>query len=156
MPVWRAVRVWVVGVAVLALASTPAPAGSSAGAPSATLRIIVHRENPVTSLTIPDLQRIFRKQTRMWPNGESVVPVDWDATSPVRDSFSQKVLRRSVREMADFWVQQSITQGLTPPTTLKSARAILRFVASVPGAIAYAPAQEVDTTVKKVDVKGLP
>lgn len=156
MPVWRAVRVWVVGVAVLALASTPAPAGSSAGAPSATLRIIVHRENPVTSLTIPDLQRIFRKQTRMWPNGESVVPVDWDATSPVRDSFSQKVLRRSVREMAEFWVQQSITQGLTPPTTLKSARAILRFVASVPGAIAYAPAQEVDATVKKVDVKGLP
>lgn len=156
MPVWRAVRVWVVGVAVLALASTPAPAGSSAGAPLPTLRIIVHRENPVTSLTIPDLQRIFRKQTRMWPNGESVVPVDWDATSPVRDSFSQKVLRRSVREMAEFWVQQSITQGLTPPTTLKSARAILRFVASVPGAIAYAPAHEVDATVKKIDVKGLP
>ena len=156
MPVGRAVRVWVMGVAVLALASAPAPAGSSAGAPSAALRIIVHRENPVTSLTIPDLQRIFRKQTRMWPNGESVVPVDWDATSPVRDSFSQKVLRRSVREMAEFWVQQSITQGLTPPTTLKSARAILRFVASVPGAIAYAPAQEVDATVKKIDVKGLP
>lgn len=156
MPVWRAVRVWVVGAAVLALASIPAPAGSSAGAPSANLRILVHRENPVTSLTIPDLQRIFRKQTRMWPNGESVVPVDWDATSPVRESFSQKVLRRSVREMAEFWVQQSITQGLTPPTTLKSGRAILRFVASVPGAIAYAPAHEVDATVKKVDVKGLP
>lgn len=156
MPVEQAVRVWVVGVAVLALASSPAPAGSSAGAPSTALRIIVHRENPVTALTIPDLQRIFRKQTRMWPNGESVVPVDWDATSPVRDSFSQQVLRRSVREMAEFWVQQSITQGLTPPTTLKSARAILRFVASVPGAIAYAPAHEVDATVKKIDVKGLP
>jgi hypothetical protein len=116
----------------------------------------VHRENPVASLTIPDLQRIFRKQTRMWPNGESVVPVDWDATSPVREDFSQKVLRRSVREMAEFWVQQSITQGLTPPTTLRSTRAILRFVASVPGAVAYAPAAEVDGTVKKVDVKGLP
>jgi ABC-type phosphate transport system substrate-binding protein len=145
-----------VGAAVLALASTSAPAASAPAAPTATFRIIVHRENPVTSLTIPDLQRIFRKQTRMWPNGESIVPVDWDATSPVREDFSQKVLRRSVREVAEFWVQQSITQGLTPPTTLKSARAILRFVASVPGAIAYAPAHEVDATVKKIDVKGLP
>ena len=151
MSVWRAVRVWTTGAAVLALASTSAPA-----APTSQFRIIVHRENPVTSLTIPVLQRIFRKQTRMWPNGESIVPVDWDATSPVREDFSQKVLRRSVREVAEFWVQQSITQGLTPPTTLKSARAILRFVASVPGAIAYAPAHEVDATVKKIDVKGLP
>ncbi|MDQ3212455.1 MAG: hypothetical protein M3Q85_07260 [Acidobacteriota bacterium] len=151
MPVWRAVRVWMTGAAVLALASTSAPA-----APTSQFRIIVHRENPVTLLTIPELQRMFRKQTRMWPNGESVVPVDWDATSPVREDFSEKVLRRSVREMAEFWVQQSITQGLTPPTTLRSTRAILRFVASVPGAIAYAPAGEVDATVKKVDVKGLP
>jgi ABC-type phosphate transport system substrate-binding protein len=145
-----AVRVWVAIAAVLLLASASAPA-----APQLTFRIIVHRDNPVSALTLPDLQRIFRKQTRMWPTGESVVPVDWDATSPVRADFSDKVMRRSVREMAEFWVQQNITQGLTPPTTLKSTRAVLRFVASVPGAIAYVPADEVDDTVKRLEVKGL-
>ncbi len=145
-----AVRVWVAIAAVLLLASASAPA-----APQLTFRIIVHRDNPVIALTLPDLQRIFRKQTRMWPTGESVVPVDWDATSPVRADFSDRVMRRSVREMAEFWVQQNITQGLTPPTTLKSTRAVLRFVASVPGAIAYVPADEMDDTVKRLDVKGL-
>jgi ABC-type phosphate transport system substrate-binding protein len=145
-----AVRVWVAIAAVLLLASTSAPA-----APQLTFRIIVHRDNPASALTLPELQRIFRKQTRMWPTGESVVPVDWDATSPVRADFSDKVMRRSVREMAEFWVQQNITQGLTPPTTLKSTRAVLRFVASVPGAIAYVPADEVDDTVKRLEVKGL-
>jgi ABC-type phosphate transport system substrate-binding protein len=145
-----AVRVWVAIAAVLLLASVSAP-----GAPQLTFRIIVHRDNPVAALTLPELQRIFRKQTRMWPTGESVVPVDWDATSPVRADFSDKVMRRSVREMAEFWVQQNITQGLTPPTTLKSTRAVLRFVASVPGAIAYVPTDEVDDTVKRLDVKGL-
>jgi ABC-type phosphate transport system substrate-binding protein len=147
---WAAVRVWVAIAAVLLLASASAPA-----APQVTFRIIVHRDNPVSALTLPELQRIFRKQTRMWPTGESVVPVDWDATSPVRADFSDKVMRRSVREMAEFWVQQNITQGLTPPTTLKSTRAVLRFVASVPGAIAYVPFDEVDDTVKRLEVKGV-
>ena len=150
MSPWAAVRVWVAIAAVLPHASASAPA-----APQLTFRIIVHRDNPVSGLTLPELQRIFRKQTRMWPTGESVVPVDWDATSPVRADFSDKVMRRSVRELAEFWVQQNITQGLTPPTTLKSTRAVLRFVASVPGAIAYVPADEVDDTVKRLEVKGL-
>jgi ABC-type phosphate transport system substrate-binding protein len=145
-----AVRVWVAIATVLLLVPASAPAAAQP-----TFRIIVHRDNPVIALTLPDLQRIFRKQTRMWPTGESVVPVDWDATSPVRADFSDRVMRRSVREMAEFWVQQNITQGLTPPTTLKSTRAVLRFVASVPGAIAYAPADEVDDTVKRLEIKGV-
>ena len=144
-----AVRVWVAIAAVLLLAPASVPAVPS------TFRVIVHTSNPVSVLTVAELQRIFRKQTRMWSNGESMVPVDWDATSPVRADFSDKVMRRSVREMAEFWVQQNITQGLTPPTTLKSTRAVLRFVASVPGAIAYVPADEVDDTVKRLEVKGL-
>ena len=108
----------------------------------------MNKANPVTTLPVVELRRIFMKQTRMWPHAESVVPVDWDATSPMREAFSRQVLGRSVREMGDFWVQQSVTQGLTPPSTQKSTRAILRFVASVPGAIAYVPAGEVDDTVK--------
>jgi ABC-type phosphate transport system substrate-binding protein len=146
-----AVRIGLVAAALLGLASRSVPAAAPP-----TFRVVVHRDNPVTTLTVAELQRIFRKQTRMWPNGESVVPVDWDATSPLRQEFSTRVMRRSVREMAEFWVQQNITQGLTPPTTLKSSRAILRFVASVPGAIAYAPAGEVDGTVRRIEIKGLP
>ena len=61
------------------------------------------------------------KQTRMWPHADSIVPVDWDATSPHREAFSRLVLARSVREMGDYWVQQSVTQGLTPPSTQRSS-----------------------------------
>jgi hypothetical protein len=46
-------------------------------------------------------------------------------------------------------------QGLTPPSTQRSARAVLRFVASVPGAISYMPPSEVDDTVTVVKVNGL-
>ena len=118
--------------------------------------VVVHKDNPVASLPVTELQRVFRKQTRMWRHGESMVPVDWDATSEVREAFTRLVMGRSVREMSDFWIQQSITQGLAPPSTQKSTRAILRFVASVPGAISYVPRGEADESVKIVSVITLP
>lgn len=118
--------------------------------------VVVNKANPLKTITVVELRRVFMKQTRMWPHAESVVPVDWDATSPIRELFSKQVLARSVREMGDYWVQQGITQGLVPPSTQRSTRAILRFVASVPGAIAYVPPAEVDDTVAVVKVTGLP
>ena len=118
--------------------------------------VIVNKANPVRTLSLVQLRRIFLKQTRMWPHADSVVPLDWDATSPLREAFSRQVLARTVREMGDYWVQQGVTQGLVPPSTQRSSRAVLRFVASVPGAIAYLPPGEVDDTVVLVKVTGLP
>ena len=115
--------------------------------------VIVNNANPVASLSMTELRRIFMKQSRMWPNGEPMVPVDWDSTHYLRAVFSKDVLSRSVREMQEYWVQQSMTQGLTPPSTQRSARAVLRFVASVPGAISYVPPSEVDETVRVMPVK---
>ena len=63
--------------------------------------VIVNLANPVKSLTNAELQRIFRKQSRMWPHGEQTVPVDWDSTHYLRAVFSKQVLNRSVREMAE-------------------------------------------------------
>ena len=117
--------------------------------------VIVNKANPVRTLSLAELRRIFMKQTRMWPHAESIVPVDWDATSPVRETFSKQVLARSVREMADYWVQQSVTQGLTPPSTQRSTRALLRFVAGVAGAIGYVPPGEADDTVSVIRITGL-
>jgi ABC-type phosphate transport system substrate-binding protein len=118
--------------------------------------VIVNKANPVRTMPIVELRRLFMKQKRMWSHAESVVPVDWDATSPIREAFSRRMLSRSVREMGDYWVQQGVTQGLVPPSTQRSTRAVLRFVASVPGAISYVPAAEVDDSVAVVKVTGLP
>jgi ABC-type phosphate transport system substrate-binding protein len=140
-------------VIAAALLLTFGPTASSQQPPSFV--IVANRANPVRTLTLPELRRIFMKQSRMWPHGEAVVPVDWDATSPIREEFSKRILSRSVREMAEFWVQQSITQGLAPPSTQRSARAILRFVEGVPGAISYLAPSEVDNTVRVIRVTGL-
>jgi ABC-type phosphate transport system substrate-binding protein len=124
----------------------------SASAEGSPFVIIVNKANPVKTLSLAELRRIFTKQSRMWPHAEPMVPVDWDSTADIRQAFSRQVLNRSVREMAEYWVQQSMTQGIAPPSTQRSARAVLRFVASVPGAISYVPVEEVDDTVGVVAI----
>jgi len=143
------IRGWAAGIAAAAVLWAALPVAAQPA-----FVIVVNKENPITSITIVELQRIFRKQTRMWPHAESIVPVDWVATSELREAFCRQVLGRSVREMAEFWVQQSITQGLAPPSTQRSARAILRFVASVPGAISYVAPADVDDSVKTIKLAG--
>lgn len=142
-------KAWAAGTALGVLLSG---AGLSAQGTASNLVVIVNKSNPITSLPLAELRRVFRKQTRMWRHGDSMVPVDWDATSEVREQFCRVVMGRTVREMSDFWVQQSITQGLAPPSTQKSARAILRFVANVPGAISYVPRDDADDSVKIIAV----
>lgn len=143
------VRVAVLAVSVLLLTTIPV-------AQAPPLVIVVNTANPAQSMTVAELRRMFMKQSRLWPHGESVVPVDWDATSQMRQEFSRRILGRSVREMAEFWVQQSITQGIAPPSTLRSGLAISRFVASVPGAISYLPPDAMSDSVKPIKVQGLP
>ena len=130
-------------------------AAPRAQAPAASFVIIVNKANPVKTLTLIELRSIFMKQSRMWPHAEAMVPVDWDSTSEVRQAFCKVVMNRSVREMSEYYVAQSMTQGVTPPSTQKSSRAILRFVASVPGAISYVPPADVDDTVNVIKVTGL-
>lgn len=143
-------RVTAAVVLLLVWAATPIAAQQKA-----PFVVVVNKANPVKTLPLVELRRMFMKQSRMWAHAEPVVPVDWDATSEIRQEFSHRVLNRSVREMAEFWVQQSMTQGLGPPSTQKSARAVLRFVASVPGAISYVPPADVDDTVDVVTITGL-
>jgi ABC-type phosphate transport system substrate-binding protein len=140
---------WAAGAVLATVLSGAEPSVQEA---ASNLVVIVNKSNPITSLSVAELRRVFSKQTRMWRHGDSMVPVDWDATSDVREQFSRAVMGRTVRQMSDFWVQQSITQGLAPPSTQRSARAILRFVANVPGAISYVPRSDVDDSVKVIDV----
>jgi ABC-type phosphate transport system substrate-binding protein len=130
-------------------------AAPQAQVPAAAFVIIVNKANPVKTLSLVELRSIFMKQSRMWPHAEAMVPVDWDSTSELRQTFCRTVMNRSVREMSEYYVAQSMTQGVTPPSTQKSSRAILRFVSSVPGAISYVPPADVDDTVNVIKVTGL-
>ena len=119
-------------VAVASLLSAPALRAQEAG-----YRVIVNAANPVSSLEARDVSRMFRKEMTRWKDGSSVSPVDQRAQSSTRATFSQRVHRKSVPMMAEFWRQQIFSGRNVPPVEKASDAEVLEFVRSNPGAIGY-------------------
>ena len=107
------------------------------------------------TLTVVELRSIFMKQSRMWPHAEPMVPVDWDSTHYLRRVFSKQVMNRSVREMADYWVQQSMQQGLTPPRRSDRRERCCGSLRVCLVRFRTCRQAEVDDTVNVVKVSGL-
>ncbi len=117
--------------ALLALGSV-CPVASAA----ADLLIIANESVPVDTVTPHRLARIFLLEETRWPNGQPIVPVNREATSRTRQWFTRIVLNSSVRALTSYWNRMQF-QGHMPPVVQESDRAVLGFVAHVPGAIGY-------------------
>ena len=129
-------------VLIGALASAPSPAAES------TLAVIVHRDRRAT-LSVQDLSNIYLKKRRFWDDGTPIVPLNREAGSTVRETFSHRVLDGSSAAFAGYWNDQYF-HGVFPPTTLSSSDAVKRYVAADRNAIGYVWSSEVDDSVRVV------
>jgi len=130
------------------LAEGPARAES---APA--FRILIHPENPTTSLSQDFVTDLFLKRVSRWRDGEVAHPVDQRADSGVRKLFSEGVLRRSVAAVKRYWQQRIFSGRDLPPPELESDEAVVGYVLKHRGAIGYVSgAAKIDRT-KAVSVQ---
>lgn len=113
------------------------------------LLVVANPGVPDTSLSREELAAIYLIQRGSWDDGTPVVPVNREADSTVREEFSQKVLARSPRELADYWNRLRF-RGKMPPLVQTSDQAVIGFVRSVPGAIGYIGLHQAPAGVKVV------
>ena len=119
----------VLGAAALSLALA-SDSGSS-------VRLIVHPSNTVASFERAFLADAFLKKATRWPDGEAIEPVDQRYGTPVRDRFSEHVLRRSAAAIRSYWQQRIFTGRGVPPPELDSDAAVLRYVQTHRGGVGY-------------------
>jgi ABC-type phosphate transport system substrate-binding protein len=112
------------------------------------LAVIVHVDRK-DALDLAELARIYLKRRRYWADGDRIVPVNRDAESPTRDTFTRIVFDTSAWQQVMYWNRQYF-MGVLPPATLASDEAVKRFVASEPLAIGYIDASAVDDSVRVV------
>ena len=120
------------------------PGIGSALAADARFVLIANPANPVSELSADTLARFYLRKSRKWPNGFAVTPVDQSATSPVRTAFTREVLGKTIGEMRDYWLKQTLSGADVPPLTRGGDADVIRFVAEEAGAIAYV---SVETTL---------
>jgi ABC-type phosphate transport system substrate-binding protein len=113
--------------------------------------VIVNASNGVKELSQDALARMFLRKTRSWPSGQAAVPVDHSLVSPLRSTFSRRVLGMSLGEVRDYWMKQTLSGGELAPAIRGSERDVLDFVRSEPRAISYVSAG----TTLPADVKAV-
>ncbi len=122
------------------------------------LVVIVNSSNPVDTVSLGDLKKLFLSDKSRWDTGKSVATVMLAPGAPERVAFLKIVCHMSDAEFAKYFVQAAFTgKDVSPPKEVGSAAAVKSSVGSSPGAIGFVKASEAsagDSTVKAVKVDG--
>lgn len=116
--------------------------------------LIVNRENRIDSATRDFLEQAFLKKTTRWNDDEPIRPVDLAPASPVRRAFSERILRRSVEAVKNYWQQRIFSGRAVPPPELDSDREVVAYVAKHRGGIGYVSPDTDPSPNKRIIVRG--
>ena len=105
-----------------------------------TVAVVVNSSNSIQELSSEDVARLFLKKVRTWPDGRMASPVDQPGTSPVRATFGKQILGLTLGEQKEYWLTQTLSGRELPPRALEGDRAVLEYVGTQTGAIAYVSA----------------
>ncbi|EKD97469.1 MAG: hypothetical protein ACD_23C00907G0002 [uncultured bacterium] len=113
----------------------------------AGLLIIASPQIPDITVSAEQLADIYLLKKVFWADKTYVVPVNREASSPIREKFSAAIFKFPPQELAEYWNRLRF-QGNLPPLIQTSDQAVLGFVRSVPGAIGYIDDSQVPAGVK--------
>jgi ABC-type phosphate transport system substrate-binding protein len=122
--------------------------GSIAG--GEVLAVIVNKSNPLNVIERDELRPIFQTTRKTWSTGGDVQPINLLEDSPLRNEFDEVVLGLDPERVARYWTDRKVRGGARPPVRVASTSAVLKAVATKPGAIGYVRLIEVNNSVKVV------
>lgn len=139
----------------IALADDPSRAPASSPTATEGLAVIVHKSNPVESLTLAELRKLCLAERRQWDHGRRVTVVLREPETAERAAVLEKVYHMQENEFERFFLQETFTGKVqVTPKQLATASGVRRFIFNVPGAIGFVRLSEVDDTVKVIQVDG--
>lgn len=112
--------------------------------------VIVHQDNPLTSINLDDLAKIYLGKKNFWQNGSRIQPGLLTTDNAVIVEFLEKVCHKSPRRYNVHWMKRVFSGSGKRPDKLSSTHQARRFVASKLGAIAV-----VDSFVETKGVRQL-
>jgi hypothetical protein len=115
--------------------------------------VIVNSANPVDSISVDQLSKIFLRKIRQWESNRTIQVVEQRMSSRIRAVFAEQVHRRSAAAVSAYWQQQIFSGRAVPPPERSTNREIVDYVAASIDAIGYvAPGTALGPDVKAMRV----
>jgi len=115
--------------------------------------VVVHPQNPVTQITVKNLQKIYLGEKITWPNKEPI-KVAALKEGDIHKAFLKDIVKINANQFFIFWKRKIFTGSGTGTYIrfFKSDENIKEFIRQNPEAIGYISTTAVDNSVKKVDI----
>jgi ABC-type phosphate transport system substrate-binding protein len=144
------------GVALIAAALLGFSTASQAAEDD--VAVIVNKSNPVASLTMADLRRMLLGPRAKWPGGDVVTVLMTQPGQPERTGTLKIVCGMSETDFnlhfIHGWRNDSTNGNGDTPKVFSSGLQLRQSVASLPSAVGFIKASQIDDSVKVVAVDG--
>jgi ABC-type phosphate transport system substrate-binding protein len=119
---------------------------------SAEMVVIVHKSNPLTTVSSDMLAKYYKKTIQLWDSGSKIDPVDLPDQHPLAVEFSDRILHLTIDVKHSMWTIRTLSGQGTPPKQLPTEAEVVAYVRSKPGAIGYVDRASADDSVKIIAV----
>ena len=99
--------------------------------------VVVSTANPVESLDLARVRRIFLREQTTWAQGWPIATFLRSSENPIRADFSVAVLGKEPGQMAEYWLNLQLTRGLDPPKICRTSSLMKQYLDRLKGAIGY-------------------
>jgi ABC-type phosphate transport system substrate-binding protein len=143
------------GVAVSAAMQAALASDRASATSHVSLAIIVNNGNPLSELPIGELRRMMLGEVTRWPDGRRVTIAMREPGRPERDAVLRLICRISDQDFTRYLLQATFRGELQGGAKiLDTPNGMRRFIFNVPGAIGYIRSDEVDESVKVLQIAG--
>lgn len=116
----------------------------------AELVVIVKADSPVQSLSKEEVERIFLKKLKVFPNGDEAIPIGQLSQPDIDERFYNKISGKSKIELKAYWARLMFTGRDRPPKDGINNDGVKSLVVNDARAIGFIDATGVDAQVKVV------
>ncbi len=113
--------------------------------------IIVHPDNPISSLSAQEIEDIFLGKNKRFSNGNAIIPIEQNENNPIRSLFIKSIMGKSDSQVKAYWARIIFTGKGQPPKQVNSDSDVIKMVAQDPSTIGYIDASSVNNLVKVVN-----
>jgi len=117
---------------------------------NADISIIVHKESPLSSITIKEAKRIFLGVTKKMPNGQNIKIVDYSNNSNLKKSFYMELTNKSVAQIKSRWAGLVFSGRATPPLNVKGNNEVKKWLRENINGIGYIDSSSLDSSIKVI------
>lgn len=113
--------------------------------------IVVHRDNPVKSLTTSQVKSIFLGKERFWSDGSAITLI-MNKNEDIHEAFTRLMLQKSPAQLSVYWKKILYSGASMLPLVVKDDEAVKSYMSLHANTISYVDVGSLDKQVRKVEV----